>query len=158
MIPLCVSSHIYMHSYSHSRFHTDCAEALEPGCLDQSLMSSVHCSCLGQAKAKKKKKKVYQQNEKRCNESGRIYTTSPQNHSKNYTLHPQVCNFCAAPNRIVKTMTVLKPFSLSAPQLAQKIPVPLYYLMFKWFKRVQNRVTCLFGFYLLATFIYSRFP
>lgn len=51
---------------------------------------------------------------------------------RNYTLHPQVCNFCAAPNRIVKTMTVLKQFSLSAPQTALKIPVPLYYLMLKW--------------------------
>jgi len=82
MIPLCVSSHIYMHSYSHSRFHTDCAEALEPGCLDQSLMSTVQCPLflprIGQSQPQgEREKNVHQQNEKRCNESGRIYTTSP---------------------------------------------------------------------------------
>lgn len=62
MIPLCVSSHIYMHSYSHSRFHTDCAEALEPGCLDQSLMSTVQCplflSRIGQSQPQGERKKM----------------------------------------------------------------------------------------------------
>lgn len=158
MIPLCVSSHIYMHSYSHSRFHTDCAEALEPGCLDQSLVSTVQCplflSSTGQSQPQGEKKNVYQQNE-RCNGCGRIYTTSPQNHSGNYTLHLQVCNFratsstkhnCKNNNRF-ETVFLVCPSNCLENTCA-----------FILFGTKQHRLLVFVGFYLLATFIYSRFP
>lgn len=117
-IPLCVSSHIYMHSYSHSGFHTDCAEALEPGCLDQSLMSTVQCSWPGQTKSdhreREREKKCRQE---RFNEHWRIYTTDithlPSRMAERQTQLPKIMIvWCSVTQTFLKIYRLCISFSI----------------------------------------------